>query len=98
MGIAQTAHSRANVGVVYFTKLAIMELKTGCKRHAGTQRYAVMPLSFAGKPQKCGENARHDLWHGLFVKSEKGLDLILIISNGSVTEMWPCRLLPPSAK
>ena len=38
-------------------------LNTGAGRkiHAGTRHYAVLPLSFAVKPLKCAESARHDL-------------------------------------
>ena len=35
--------------------------RTGRKIHAGTRHYAVLPLSFAVKPLKCAEGARHDL-------------------------------------
>ena len=34
---------------------------SGCKIHAGTRHYAVLPLSLAVKPLKCAEGARHDL-------------------------------------
>ena len=33
----------------------------GRKIHAGTRHYAVLPLSFAVKPLKYAESARHDL-------------------------------------
>ena len=33
----------------------------GRKIHAGTRHYAVLPRSFAVKPLKCAEGARHDL-------------------------------------
>ena len=35
--------------------------RAGCKIHAGTRQYAVLPRSFAVKPLKCAEGARHDL-------------------------------------
>ena len=39
----------------------IFVILPGRNIHAGTRHYAVLPLSFAVKPLKCAEGARHDL-------------------------------------